>query len=120
MANDSSDHARRLEKQYQRLGTRTPACLACGENDPSCLELHHLAAQGRHEDVSIVCRNCHRKLTRRQDIRHDQPQRSTDSTIATLAHYLLGLCDLLALVIQTLRDFALRLIDPSAVQAHDR
>ena len=120
MANDSSDYARRLEHQYQRLDTRTPVCLACGEKDPFCLELHHLAAQERHEDVSIVCRNCHRKLTLPQDIRREQVQRSADSPIATLAHYLLGLCDLLAMVLQTLRDFALRLIDPSAVQAHGR
>ena len=56
----------RLEKQYRRLRTRNPMCLGCGESDPFCLELHHLAGQKTHDDVGIVCRNCHRKLSNEQ------------------------------------------------------
>ena len=47
--------------------------------------------------MSIVCRNCHRKLT---DQQHDHVLYTTDEPngeLATIGRYLLGLCDLLAL-----------------------
>ncbi len=99
------DHEDRLEQQYRRLGTRKPNCVCCNESNPFCLELHHIAGRKHHDDVSIVCRNCHRKLT---DQQHDHvPPISPEPSgeIATTAHYLLGLSDLLAMVVETLRKF---------------
>ncbi len=109
---DKDDHDR-LEQRYRRLGTRDPACVCCGERYPFCLELHHLAGRKHHEDLSIVCRNCHRKLSDRQ---RGYPAAwleapSGDRTI--LGFYLLGLCDLLSLIIDTLRRFGKRLLQES-------
>ena len=104
----NQDH--RLEQQYRRLGTRNPVCVGCGERNPFCLELHHIAGRNHHDDPSIVCRNCHRKLTNEQ---HDHAADTSHSPLVTIARYLQGLCDLLAMVIQTLRDFAKCLIESS-------
>jgi hypothetical protein len=87
----------RLEQQYRRLGRRDAICVTCGESNVFCLELHHIAGRKHHDDLSILCRNCHRKLS---DAQRDHPDADVliqpgDSQIG---HYLLGLSDLLALV----------------------
>ena len=103
----------RLEQQYRRLGTRNPICVCCAEQDPSCLELHHVAGRRQHEDVSIVCRNCHRKLSDQQ-LDHVPPVAEEPSgQWAVIGHYLLGLCDLLAMVIAALRNFGEWLLSES-------
>lgn len=107
------DHEDRLEQQYRRLSTREPSCVCCNESNPFCLELHHIAGRKYHEDLSIVCRNCHRKLTDQQ-LDHVPPDfTETSGDAATVGHYLLGLCDLLAMIIETLREFGKSLIDES-------
>ncbi len=113
MTKQHLDHEDRLEQKYRRLGTRQPVCVECAEADPFCLELHHIAGRKHHEDLSIICRNCHRKLTDRQfdHVRPDMPKRTSD--LVTIGHYLLGLCDLLAMVIETLREFGKSLISES-------
>lgn len=116
MSTKTIDQDHRLEQQYRRLGTRNPVCVICGERNPFCLELHHIAGQKHHKDVSIVCRNCHRKLTNEQQDHTARDQDTVNSPLATIGHYLLGLCDLLAMVIQTLRDFARRLLGSSREQ----
>src|SRR5277367_408720 len=70
------DQEDRLEMRYRHLHTRQPICVACGESDPFCLELHHIAGRKHHEHVSTMCRNCHCKLTNQQ---HDHPT-SSDGT----------------------------------------
>jgi hypothetical protein len=101
----------RLERQYVRLGTRNPICVGCGERNPFCLELHHLGGQKHHQDISIVCRNCHRKLTDQQQDHAGGEEAARDSRPETIGRYLLGLCDLLALILATLREFGRCLID---------
>jgi|HubBroStandDraft_6_1064221.scaffolds.fasta_scaffold173459_2 hypothetical protein len=113
MTKSSSDHNDRLEQQYRRLGTRSPMCVVCGERDPFCLELHHIAGQKHHDDVGIVCRNCHRKLTNQQRDHKREQEDTGDSLLATIGHYLIGLCDLLALLLSTLRDFGRQLLESS-------
>jgi hypothetical protein len=110
------DYNDRLEQQYRRLGTRNPMCRCCGEKDPFCLELHHIAGEKHHDDVCIVCRNCHRKLTNQQ-LGHTGGKNDTggDSMLVTIGRYLLGLCDLLVLILNTLRDFGRQLIESSRV-----
>jgi hypothetical protein len=96
------------------LKTRNPACLGCGELNPFCLELHHIAGQKYHDDIGIVCRNCHRKLS---DEQHDHPASSAsaqDGTLATIGHYLLGLADFLLMIVNALREFGKQLLG----QAH--
>jgi hypothetical protein len=115
MSQKPLDTTDRLEQQYRRLGTREPVCVACSESDPFCLELHHIAANAHHKDLSIVCRNCHRKLTNRQHDHAKPPIESQRDVLNTIGQYLLGLCDLLALVITTLREFAGTLIARTGV-----
>ncbi len=113
MKNQHQNHEDRLEQQYRRLGTRQPVCVECAEADPFCLELHHIAGRKHHDDVSIVCRNCHRKLT---DQQHDHVPHTTaepNGELATIGRYLLGLCDLLAMIVETLRNFGKWLISES-------
>ena len=106
----------RLERQYRRLGTRNPTCVCCGEGNPFCLELHHLAGQQYHEDLVIVCRNCHRKLTDQQHDHTGGEEVPKASSPETIGRYLLGLCDLLALVIIALREFGRWLIESCRAQ----
>lgn len=113
MSTKTTDQDRRLEQQYRRLGTRNPVCVVCGKRNPFLLELHHIAGQKHHDDLAIVCRNCHRELTNQQ---HDHSVDTGHSPLVTIARYLEGLCDLLAMVIQALRGFAKCLIESSREQ----
>lgn len=103
------DYDDRLEQRYRKLGTRYPICVGCGERDPFCLERHHIAGRKHHEDLSLVCSNCHCKLSDRQ---RDYPTtwlNPSSGDRAAVGFYLLGLCDLLSLVIGSLRKFGQRL-----------
>lgn len=111
MAKQGLDCDDRLERQYRRLGTRNPVCVSCGEADPYCLELHHLAGEKHHDDVAIVCRNCHRKLTRQQRDHEPQGISSDNAPLATIGRYLLGLADLLLMLVETLREFGKQLME---------
>lgn len=99
----------REEQRLRRLGTRSPSCVACGETDSRCMELHHVAGQKHHADTAIVCRNCHRKLSDQQ-LDHPANVVGQNSMLATIGHYLLGLADLLVLLATTLVDFGKALI----------
>ena len=100
----------RLEKAIERLGTRTPKCLHCPENDPRCLELHHIAGRKFDDEMVIECRNCHRKLT---DLQKDHPEQvqSPPHPLERIGHFLLGIADLLKLLVGSLQKFGLELIE---------
>lgn len=104
------DSETRKEQAYKRLGTRNPSCTVCGEIDPRCMELHHIAGQKHHGDLAIVCRNCHRKLS---DDQRDHPidMLGQNPMLATIGHFLVGLADLFRLLAATLVDFGKSLID---------
>jgi hypothetical protein len=110
MAQKKPDYKARLEQRYKRLGTRTPQCRSCPESDPFCLELHHIAGRKHHGDLAIECANCHRKLSNQQRDHVGTSANQPTGSLAAIGHYLLGLCDLLALVIKTLREFGAWLI----------
>jgi hypothetical protein len=110
-----SDHEDRLAKQHRRLGSAHPVCVTCPESDPFCLELHHIAGRKHHDDLAIVCRNCHRKLTESQRDHLPSGTAETKGPMETIGHYLLGLADLLAMVARALREFGAMLLK----QAHD-
>jgi hypothetical protein len=105
------DKEDRLEKHYRRLGTHEPICTGCAETDPRCMEDHHLAGQKYHDDTGQICRNCHRKLSDDQFDHAPRDQAEPVGQLAVIGRYLLGLCDLLAMAIATLRDFAEYLIN---------
>jgi hypothetical protein len=102
------DHEDRKERHFRRLGTRNPVCVICGRRDPyhpEIFDLHHVAGKNHHDDVCIVCSNCHRTLTDRQKD-HLPPAASPPiGMLATIGHYLLGLADMLAMIVEILRKF---------------
>lgn len=107
------DRDDRLEKQYRRLGTREPMCVGCAESNPFCLELHHIAGQKHHDDLAIVCRNCHRKITDQQHDHESPPFTRPTVESAMIGRYLLGLADLLLMIVNALRDFGRHLLGQS-------
>jgi len=109
MTHKYPDNETRLENIYKRLGTRNPKCTTCDETDPFCMELHHLAGKDHHDDLSIVCRNCHSKLSNKQ--RDRMACNPVDPETGKLGHYLFGLIDFLEMIIPTLRRFAQKLLN---------
>jgi hypothetical protein len=99
------DKEDRLEQQYRRLGTHAPICVGCAETDARCIEDHHIAGRELHAETGQVCRNCHRKLSDDQLDHAPRNQAKPVGQLAVIGHYLLGLCDLLAMVVDTLRQF---------------
>jgi hypothetical protein len=107
------DEEDRKQQRLRRLGTQNPLCVACGESDPAVLELHHIAGRKYDDAGSIVCANCHRKLSDKQRDHVPPGRTQSDGQAARVGHYLLGLADLLALIVDTLRKFGARLIAES-------
>jgi hypothetical protein len=100
----------RRQQQLRRLGTQSPVCVSCGESDPAVLELHHIAGRKHSDNVSIVCANCHRKLSDQQRDHVAAGAAEAEGLLAKIGHYLLGLADLLALAVKALREFGAWLI----------
>jgi hypothetical protein len=100
---------RRRQNAFERLGTNNPRCVVCGETDWRCLELHHLPGRGYGDELVIVCRNCHRKLS---DMQKDHPASSKEPSdpLEIIGRFLLGMADLLELLIAKLREFGRALV----------
>ncbi len=100
----------RRQRAVERLGTKDPRCIYCGESDPLVLERHHLAGRAFDEGTVIVCRNHHRKLSDRQK---DHPEQITEipDSLEIIAHFLQGLADLFEFLVAKLREFAGQLIE---------
>ncbi|MEW8437524.1 MAG: hypothetical protein AB2689_05145 [Candidatus Thiodiazotropha taylori] len=105
MKNRYLDAEDRKEQRYRALGTRKPVCVVCGEDDSTCLEAHHIAGRKHHEDIAIVCRNCHRKLSDQQLDHNPLDEQNPQNQLVKKGHYLLGLGDLLELLSKRLREF---------------
>lgn len=105
----------RRQNAFERLGTDTPICACCGETDWVVMEAHHLEGRDFGATLIIVCRNCHRKLSRAQK---DHPPKFGEppKNPETIAHFLEGLADLLILIAGKLREFALHLIGEAGGQ----
>lgn len=104
------NHERRRERAYERIGSRDAICAVCGEDDPHCLERHHIAGSKFDDETVVVCRNCHRKLSDRQKD-HPPAIGKRSDPLERIVHFLLGFADLLELIIGKLREFAHELID---------
>ncbi len=60
----------RLEKRRRMLGSDNPCCPYCGETEISCFELDHPVTEELDPDFTrAICRNCHRKLEFRRDVK---------------------------------------------------
>lgn len=112
------DKAKEIRKQnkLEKLDDNNPACVTCGEDDPHCLERHHIAGRAYSDDLSIVCRNCHRKLS---DNQKDHPKQigKPPTTLDTIGHMLLGLADLFELLVKKLREYGIFLINTAQEMA---
>jgi hypothetical protein len=111
MTSKHLDKEDRLEQRYRVLGTHEPICVACAETDPRCLEDHHPAGREHHDDTGVVCRNCHRKASDDQLDHAPRDQAQPMGQLGVIGRYLLGVCDLLAMLVQTLRKFGHWLIN---------
>ena len=107
------DRAVRLEQQFRRLRTRTPCCCLCGEANPFCLELHHVGGRD-HDDLWILCRNCHRKLPETQD-QIAALMRYPSSPIAQIGWFLMCHADLMDRSSKTFRTYGELLLEEESV-----
>jgi hypothetical protein len=104
------NNERRKQGRLDYLGTNEPRCLNCVEDDPCCLEKHHIAGRKYDDELVIVCRNCHRKLSDAQSD-HPKPKGGEPSLEERLVHFLLGVADLLEMLVVKFRDFAHHLME---------
>lgn len=90
------DRERRRQARLERLGSNNPLCVISGEDDPRCLELHHLAGKAFADDCVIVSSNHHRKLS---DMQKDHPPilKGVPDTLECCGRLLLGIADALEL-----------------------
>lgn len=101
---------RRRQRIIERLGTDTPRCAACGEHDIRCLEAHHVAGRRYDPLTSVLCANCHRKVTDAQKD-HPPPVTDGDAFLESVGHFLLGLADMLRTVLEQIAAFGEALIE---------
>ena len=101
---------RRRQRAFERLGTDTPRCAACGENDVGCLEAHHVAGRQYDPLTSVLCATCHRKVTDAQKD-HPPPVPDGDAFLESVGHFLLGLADMLRIIVDRLAAFGEALIE---------
>lgn len=105
------DRETRRRRALERFGSEKPICPSCGESDWRCLEEHHLAGRSFDDATVLICSNCHRKIT---DAQKDHPHVIDGSSVQPserLGHMLLGIAELLALFVETLRTVAGFLLD---------
>ena len=115
MNESNEDVERRRCRALRRLNSEEPKCCLCGEADWRCLEAHHLAGQAFDATTVVVCRNCHRRLSD-DGLDHPAADDASDPLLTRIAHFLLGLADALAMLIERLRAFAADLIDRAVAE----
>ena len=105
----SDDHERRKQDRLHRLGTNSPRCAICGNADWRVIEEHHPAGRKQHKITIPVCANCHKILSDDQKD-HSATERGADDVLARIGHFLLGLADMLAAILEHLYEFGETLI----------
>jgi hypothetical protein len=106
----------RRQQAVQRLGCHNPRCVHCGESDPLCLELHHIGGQAYDDALVTLCRNCHRKAS---DMQRDHPRQidGEPDLLERAGHFLLGLANLFALLVEKCREFGSALLERAKAQS---
>jgi hypothetical protein len=102
------ERERRLQQALDRLGVNDPKCVICGNDKPFCLERHHPAGRANHDDTYITCKNDHAILSNEEKDHSRTKAPLTKSQV--IGKYLLGLADMLALVVERLKEFGTRLL----------
>jgi hypothetical protein len=105
----TDDYERRKQTRLHKLGTNNPRCAICGNSDWRVIEEHHPDTRKRDKLVVHVCANCHRILS---DDQKDHPEelQGCDEFFASGGKLLLGLVNMLALILERLREFGEALI----------
>ena len=96
----------RKQQRLRKLGSNNPICPVCGETDWRTLEANHISGQNNDPDLTHpLCANCHRKFS---DPQKDHPEDISDPSdhLGRIAHFMFGLAELLALIVESLREFA--------------
>ncbi len=106
-----NDDELRSEAAFRRLGTRTPRCVICGEEDWRCLEKHHIGREAFNAEQVILCRNCHRKQSNPAD---NALAPTTPPLMERIGQFLIGLVDLLLALLPKLREFGEELLRGAA------
>lgn len=96
------DKETRRRKAYERLGSDSACCLLCGESDPTCLELHHVAGRKFDDETIPLCQNHHAKIS---DAQKDHPPKLAGYTgpLENIAHGLFGFSELLLLASESVK-----------------
>lgn len=106
----TSDHyERRKQSRLHKLGTNTPRCATCGNDDWRVIEEHHPDSRKRDKLVVLLCANHHRIVT------DDQKDRTVDvdgcdQFLLSVGNFLLGLAEMLVLIIDRLYEYGEALI----------
>lgn len=100
----------RRRQAHERLGSANYRCVICGEGNPHCLELHHVAGRKFGNELAPICRNCHSKLSDDQK-GHPRPIGDDPGLLELIGHYLLGFADMLVLAAERLKEFGRMLIE---------
>lgn len=110
MDDDDRKRERRKQTRLGKLGTDNPVCTVCGERDWRVFDQHHTAGRNFDATEQIVCKNDHARLS---DNQYDHPAQLSDppNLLERVGHFLLGLADWLALLIEKFREFGHGLIE---------
>lgn len=103
------DYESRRRKAVERLGMEGK-CPFCGEDDPFCLHVHHVAGQEFDDTTVILCLNHHAKITNAQKDHPPKIENCTDPS-EVFAHIVLGIIELLWQIIDMLQRVADHLLD---------
>ena len=102
-------YERRKQSRLHRLGTNSPRCAMCRNDDWRVIEEHHPDTRKRDKLTVFLCANDHRLVT---DDQKDHPPGGLvcDPFLLSVGNFLLGLADMLAVIIERLREFGEALI----------
>jgi hypothetical protein len=99
---------RRKQRALERLGTDSPRCVECDEDDWRCLELHHPGGQAYDDTTVILCRNCHRKVS---DPGDNERAPLDPPLLERAGRLILGLVTLLLALLPRLREVGQQLLE---------
>jgi hypothetical protein len=105
----TEDYERRKQSRLHKLGTNTPRCATCGNDDWRVIEEHHPDSRKRDKLVVLLCANDHRIVTNDQKD-HPAGIDGCDQFLLSVGNFLLGLADMLAIIIDRLYEFGGALI----------
>src|SRR6185437_7816423 len=94
----TENYERRKQSRLHKLGTNTPRCATCGNDDWRVIEEHHPDSRNRNKLVVLLCANDHRIVT---DDQKDHPAGvdGCDQFLLSVGNFLLGLAAMLAIII---------------------